>query len=118
MAKPNYTIVPASNSTNFLPVIISATTSGSPTLIHTSHATSIDEVWLSGYNYSETDVILNILLGGAGTGQILSQVIPALSGLIPILAGQTFTGSVAVSAYSSVSNAISVLARVNRIVFT
>lgn len=117
MAKPNYTIVPASNSTNFLPIIISGTSTGAATLIHTAHATNIDELWLSAYNYSTTDVFINLMLGSSTAGQVLTQVIPAQVGLIPLLAGQTFTGSVVISAYCSVSNAISVLARNNRISF-
>lgn len=117
MAKPTYTLVPASNSTNFLPISITGTTSGSPTLIHTAHATNFDELWLSAYNYSDNDAYLDIMFGGSAAAQIMSQLIPAGRGLIPLLAGQPFTGAVAISAFASNSAAISVLARVNRIVF-
>lgn len=117
MAKPTYQIVPLSNSTNFQPINIAATTSGSPTLLHTSDSTDFDELWLDAYNYSGNDAFINIMLGGSSSYQILTLPIPSNRGLIPLLKGQTFTGSVVISAYASTTNVISVIGRVNRIVF-
>lgn len=117
--KPTYQRWLLSGSTNGLPINIIGTTSASPTLLHTAHATDYDEVWLFAANYSSVDAFINLMLGGSSAHQILEVPIPAKRGLIPILSGQgTFTGGSVISAYTpSSGNIISITGYVNRIVY-
>jgi hypothetical protein len=115
--KPTYQLFPISSSTNFLPVNVAAVTSSSPTLLHQAHATNFDEVWLRAYNYTDTDAILYLCIGGSTASQIMQITIPAGVGMIPVLNGEVFTGSISISAYASTTNTISIQGRVNRIVF-
>lgn len=112
----SYQRIPLSASTNFLPINIVGITSGSPTSLHTAHATNIDELWLGAYNYSGSDAYLYLLLGGSSASQILTVPIPALIGIVPILNGQSFTGGVEIKGYSDTANIISVVGYTNRIV--
>jgi hypothetical protein len=105
-----------SGSTNGLPIAINATTSGSANTITVADATSLSELWLSAFNYSNADATLYVLIGGTSAYQIFSQVIPAGRGVQPLLSGLTFTGSVNIKAYASITAAISVLGFENRIV--
>jgi hypothetical protein len=117
MTTATYQVATLSNSTNFQPINISAITSVSPTLIHTADSVNYDEIWLNAYNYGSTDNILTILFGGNAAYQLMSLVVPANRGLIPVINGLRFTGSVVISGYASVTNTISVIGSVNRIVF-
>lgn len=116
--RSNYQVISPSGTSNFLPINISSVSNSSPNVIHTAHATNFDELWLNAFNYSNEDAILYVMLGGSSAHQILSMVIPSGIGLVPVIAGHTFTGSVAISGYASVTNSISVLGRINRIIFT
>jgi hypothetical protein len=103
-------------STNGLPIAINATTSGSANTIHTAGSTDIHELWVSAFNYSNVDQTLYILIGGTSSYQVFSQVIPAGRGLVPILSGLCYTGSVIIKAYSSLTGSISVVGFANVIV--
>jgi len=117
MTTATYQIATLSNSTNFLPINITATTASSPTLIHTASSTNYDEIWLSAYNYGASDSSLTILFGGNSIYQQMSLVIPTGRGLIPVINGLRFTGSVVISAFASITNYISVIGSINQIVF-
>jgi hypothetical protein len=103
-------------SVNGLPIAINATTSGAANTITTAEATSLSEVWISAFNYSNIDATLYILIGGSGASQIFSQVIPAGRGLCPLISGLTFTGSIVIKGYASLTASISVVGFVNTIV--
>jgi len=103
-------------STNGLPIAINAVTSGSANTIHTSSATNIDELWLGAFNYTNIDQTLYVLIGGTSGYQIFSQVIPAGRGIVPILSGMCYTGSVVIKAYASLTGSISVVGFANLIV--
>lgn len=115
--KPTYQLTPFSASTNFLPINIAATSSVSPTLVHEAHATNYDELWIRAYNYTDVDAVLYLCLGGTAAHQIVPIPVPAGVGLIPIVNGDVFTGSVDISAYASETNRIALEGRVNRIIF-
>lgn len=117
MPQGTYQIHSPSGSSNFLPINIAATTSASPTVIHTSDTVNYDELWLSAYCYGANDTVLYLMLGGNNPHQIISLVIPSQRGIVSVLNGQTFTGGVIISAYASETNSISLIGRVNRIVF-
>lgn len=105
-----------SGSTNGLPIAINAITSGSANTITVADSTALSELWLSAFNYSNTDTTLYVLIGGTSAYQIFSQVIPAGRGIQPLISGLTFTGSVNIKAYASIAGTISVLGFENRIV--
>ena len=105
-----------SGSTNGLPIAINAITSGSANTITVADSTALSELWLSAFNYSNTDTTLYVLIGGTSAYQIFSQVIPAGRGLVPILSGLCYTGSVIIKAYASLTGSISVVGFENRIV--
>lgn len=117
MTKPTYQLHSLSGAVNFLPINIAAITSASTTPVHTSHATNYDELWLRAYNYTDTDAILYLCLGGTATHQIMPVPIPAGVGIIPVINGDVYTGSVELSAFASAANHIALSGRVNRIVF-
>jgi hypothetical protein len=115
MAESTYARIALSGSTNFAPVNIAATSSGSPTTIHTADATALDELWIMAANYTNTDATLYMMYGGSSAYQIWSYPIPANTANVPVLLGQTFTGSLVISAYASITNTVSLLGSVNRI---
>lgn len=117
MAQGTYQLATLSNSTNFLPINIAATTLNAATLIHTADSVNFDEIWASAYNYGANDALLTILFGGTNAYQQMSLIIPASRGLIPVINGLRFTGAVQISAYASITNSISLIGSVNRIVF-
>jgi hypothetical protein len=117
MAKPTYQLHPLSESVNFLPINISATSSGTATLLHEVDGTNYDEVWLDAYNYGNTDAIITLCLGGTAAHQLVPIPVPAGRGIIPILRGSSFNGGIDISAYASITNMIAVLGRINRIIF-
>jgi hypothetical protein len=116
--RSNYQVISPSGTTNFLPINVTSISNSSPNAIHVAHATNFDELWLNAFNYSNEDAILYLMLGGNNNHQTLPIVIPTSVGLVPVIAGHTFTGSVSISAYASVTNSISILGRINRIIFT
>lgn len=117
MPEATYQLHPLSSSTNFLPVAVSSILSSTAVSIHQAHATNYDEVWLRAFNYTGQDAILFLCIGGTGATQIMPVPIPAGVGEVNVLSGDVFTGGVVISAYASRAGAISVLGRVNRIVF-
>ena len=117
MAKPTYQIDHLSESINYGPIVVASTDNSTPTLLHTAHATNIDEIWLEAYNFGNTDVTLTISYGGTNPENRIIQVIPASRGSIPLLKGIRCSGSLTVSAHASTANSVSIIGSVNRIVF-
>jgi hypothetical protein len=105
-----------SGSTNGIGIPINATTSGSANTIHTAASTDLDECWISFVNNSGADAVVTLAIGGTGSTNLFSLTIPAGRGLVNCISGLTFTGSVVIKAYASVTGAIVAYGFVNRIV--
>lgn len=94
--------------------VVQTATAG--TLIHTAHATSIDEIWLWCVNSDTTDRKLTIEFGGvAAPDDLIEITIPAEDGLYLVVPGLTLTNSLVVRAFAATANVLSVNGYVNRI---
>ena len=104
-----------SGSTNGRGVKVAATATPG-TLIHTAHATSLDEVWLWCVNSDTSARKLTVEFGGTTSPDDLIEVeIPAESGLVLVSPGLTVTGGVVVRAFAATANVLVVMGHVNRI---
>ena len=104
-----------SGSTNGRGVKVAATATPG-TLIHTAHATSLDEVWLWCVNSDTAARKLTVEFGGTTSPDDLIEVtIPAESGLVLVSPGLTVTGGVVVRAFAATANVLVVMGHVNRI---
>lgn len=105
-----------SGSTDGRPIAVAAT--GTPgTLIHTAHATDIDELWLYANNRSAAAATLTIEFGGTANSDhtVEALSIPANSGPVLISDGLRLTGALVVRAFSGTANAINLSGYVDRI---
>lgn len=99
------------------PLVVTATSSGSPQQIHQTqvNADVIDEIWIYASNTASASVLLTMVLD---TTEI-KVTIPSQSGLTLVIPGLTLKGnsleSATVSAYASTANAIAISGYVNRI---
>lgn len=94
--------------------IVQTATAG--TLLHTAHATALDELWLWAVNSDTTDRKLTIEYGGvASPDDLIEQTITAESGLILICPGLLITNSLVVRAFAATANVVMVGGYVNRI---
>jgi hypothetical protein len=105
-----------SGSTNGRQIKVVATAS-SGTLIHTAHATALDEIWLYAVNDTATDRLLTIQWGGTtATDDDIEFTVKAQNGLYLIVPGLILTGGTVVRAYcAAAANAIQISGYVNRI---
>ena len=100
-------------------ILITATTSGSATLIHTAVAgtTSTDEIWLYAYNEATASVLLSINWGSTVEPASANRAtIPSQSGRVLIVDGKLLCNSLTVSAYATTGSVICIDGFVNRIV--
>lgn len=112
----DYTPILPSGSTNGRPIKVAATATPG-TLIHTVHATELDELWLYGFNFDSVDRLLTIEFGGVTSPDDLQQAtIPTKDGPHLIIPGWRLTGGVVVRAFAAAANVIMVGAAINRIV--
>lgn len=94
--------------------IVQTATAG--TLLHTAHATALDELWLWAVNSDTTDRKLTIEYGGvASPDDLIEQTITAESGLVLICPGLLITNSLVVRAFAATANVVMVGGYVNRI---
>jgi hypothetical protein len=105
-----------SGSTNGRQIKVVATAS-SGTLIHTAHATALDEIWLYAVNDTATDRLLTIQWGGTtATDDDIEFTVRAQNGLYLIVPGLLLTGGTVVRAFcAAAANAIQISGYVNRI---
>jgi hypothetical protein len=105
-----------SGSTNGRQIKVVATAS-SGTLIHTAHATALDEIWLYAVNDTATDRLLTIQWGGTtATDDDIEFTVKAQNGLYLIVPGLLLTGGTVVRAFcAAAANAIQISGYVNRI---
>lgn len=104
-----------SGSTNGRMVkVAAAATPG--TLLHTAHATALDEVWLWAVNSDAASRKLTIELGGTTSpDDTIEQTLAAEGGLQLIVPGLIVTGGVVVRAFAAATNLVLVGGYVNRI---
>jgi len=104
-----------SGSTNGRMIKVGATATPG-TLIHTSHATGLDEIWLYAVNSDSTDRKLTIEFGGTSApDDLIEFTVKAENGLYLIVPGMILTGSTEVRAFAATTNVISIGGYVNRI---
>jgi hypothetical protein len=104
-----------SGSTNGRGVKVTATATAG-TLIHTAHATAKDEVSLFAVNRDSSSRTLTIEFGGTTSPDDLIEVtLPPDSGMIPVVPGIPLSNSLAVRAFASAANVVSIFGFVNRI---
>lgn len=112
-----YTAVIPSGSTNGKQIKVAATATAG-TLIHTavSGTSSMDEVWLWATNNHSSAVNLTIEWGGTTSPDDLMVLsIPSKTGDYLVKAGVRINNGLAIRAFASVANVISISANVNRI---
>lgn len=112
-----YTAVIPSGSTNGKQIkVVQTATAG--TLIHTavSGTDSMDEVWIWATNNHSSAVNLTIEWGGTTSPDDLTVMsIPSKTGQYLIVAGVRINNGLAIRAFASVANVVSISANVNRI---
>lgn len=93
-----------------------AATASPGTLIHTAHATSLDEVWLWCVNSDTTARKLTVEWGEATApdGNV-ELTIPAESGYVLVIPGLLLTNSLTVKAFAASANLLLINGYVNRI---
>lgn len=93
-----------------------AATATPGTLLHTAHATALDEVWLFACNSDTVDRKLTIEFGGTTSpDDTIELTIPAESGMVTVIPGFLLTNSVVVRAFAATANVIVINGYVNRI---
>ena len=107
--------VKLSESTNGKGVLVAASATAG-TLIHTAHATALDEIWLYAVNTHSSDIKLTIEWGEATepNGNI-EYTVKAENGLYLIVPGLLLTGGLTVKAFAATANEIVIHGYVNRI---
>jgi len=111
-----YQPIASTGSPNYTPINIDETSSLTPVIIHTSHATAIDELWLDAYNTSNTPELLYLIIGNTNNQNTIQVQIPPQRGIVPVLKGVRVSNGVQVKAYASTANKISIIANtINRI---
>jgi len=83
------------------------------TLIHTAHATSLDEIWIYAANFDSVDRELTIEFGEAAQNIIVG--VPNQEGLIQVIPGFILTNSLIVRAYADVTNKVYIFGWVHRV---
>ena len=105
-----------SGSTNGRGVKVAATATPG-TLIHTAHATALDEVWLWAVNSSASAVKLTVQFGGTtDPDDSIEATIAPESGLFLIVPGLVLSNSKVVRAFAGTANVLVVHGYVNRLV--
>lgn len=104
-----------SGSTNGRGVKVAATATPG-TLIHTAHATALDEVWLWCVNSSSSPVKLTVQFGDTTSPDSDVEVgVPGEGGLLLVVPGLLLTNSAVVRAFAGTANVIVLYGHVNRI---
>lgn len=108
-------------SSGYAGLALSATTAGSPDVIHTSSSTAdiFDEIWVyvNNTNNSALDVTFQIAENdGANDVELLTITIPSKSGLTCVIAGLVLSGGYRLEAFApSNPSSINVFGFVNRV---
>ena len=111
---------PAGTTGDGLGILVAATATAG-TAIHTASttATTIDELWLYGYNNETSSVVLTIEYGGVTSPKdVIKSTMAAQGGLVLLVAGLVLQGNATpkiVRAFAATANKISIFGYVNRI---
>jgi hypothetical protein len=93
-----------------------AATATPGTLIHTAHASALDELWLWAVNSDASSRKLTLEFGGVSTpDDLIEQTIPPESGLVLIVPGLLLTNALVLRAFAASGNLVLVNGYVNRI---
>lgn len=94
--------------------VVATATAG--TLIHTAHATALDEIWVYAVNSDATARKLTIEFGGVGApDDLIEQTLAPEGGLTLIVPGLILTNSAVLRAFAASANLVLVAGFVNRI---
>lgn len=109
-----------SGSTSGKPIKVTGTATGSSVTVHTAvaGADAYDEVYLWASNNSNAAATLTLEFGGTTDPDDLlckAYSIPANTPCVPISAGQSLNGGLAVKAFAGTANVICLTGHVNRI---
>ncbi|MGD9725422.1 MAG: hypothetical protein AB7L09_03450 [Nitrospira sp.] len=102
-----------SGSTNGRPIAV-ASTATPGTLMHTAHATAIDEVWLYAVNTSGAPRTITIEFGGVTSGDLFTVSLDPDTGLALLVPGLPLTNSLVVGAFADAAG-VNITGWVNRI---
>lgn len=111
---------PAGTTGDGLGILVAATATAG-TAIHTasSTATTIDELWLYGYNNHSASILLTLEFGGVTAPKdVIKQTLTAQNGLVLLVAGLVIQGNASakvVRAFAATASQISIFGYVNRI---
>lgn len=110
-----YTKLLLSGSTSGRPIkVVQTATAG--TLIHTAHASALDELFLYCQNTDTSDRKLTLEWGGVTSpDDLIEQTIPAESGLILVAPGLLISGGLIVRAFAASANVLTITGYCNRI---
>lgn len=93
-----------------------AATATPGTIIHTAHATALDEIWIYAVNSDATPRKLTIEFGGTNApDDLIEFTVAAESGLYLIVPGLLLTNSAVVKAFCATANVVMLGGFVNRI---
>jgi hypothetical protein len=110
-----YSKVQLSGGTTGRSVLVAATATAG-TLIHTAHATAIDEVWLWAMNSHTATIKVTIEFGGTTAPNDIVEVnLIAEDGPYLMIPGWTLTNSLVVRAFAGTANLVTINGYVNRI---
>lgn len=111
---------PAGTTGDGLGILVAATATAG-TAIHTASTTTttMDEVWLYGYNNHSASILLTIEYGGVTAPKdVIKQTLTAQNGLVLLVAGLIVQGNASakvIRAFAATGSQISIFGYVNRI---
>ena len=111
---------PAGTTGDGLGILVTATATAG-TAIHTASTTTttMDEVWLYGYNNHSASILLTIEYGGVTAPKdVIKQTLTAQNGLVLLVAGLIVQGNASakvIRAFAATGSQISIFGYVNRI---
>jgi len=115
-----FTKLPLSGSVNGRQIALSATGSLNANEIHTtpSGTTSIDEIWLYGYNDSTSSLMVTLLWGGVDdiVDAVRATITPR-TGRTLLVDGKVLQNGLSVRGYASISGSIMLDGYVNRMTY-
>lgn len=110
-----FTKVKLSESVNGRQIKVVATATAG-TLLHTAHASDLDEIWLWAVNSDTTARKLTIEFGGVtAPDDLIEQTIAPEGGETLVVPGLILTGGVALRAFAATANVVMMVGYVNRI---
>ena len=110
-----FTKLKLSGSTDGTGIIVVATATAG-TLIHTAHATALDEIWLWCQNFGGAAAVkLTVEYGAVTSGSHIEVTVPGEAGMLLVVPGLLLTNSLVVRAFAASASQMSIYGYVNRI---